>query len=125
MVKPTAEPTPPMFKTERRKSLDKKGIRENTFSRGIEEKRKRLENTAKKPPDVPDRVPPIKLPQLPTTPIPVSELPPDSVRSPPKKLPAMMPAFSSLTPIPLKEIFSFYLYFVFINSKLMFLLFFM
>jgi hypothetical protein len=54
-----------------------------------------------------------KLPVLPTTPIPVSELPPAAVRSPPAKMVAgggggggspMIPGLSNLTPIPLREL---------------------
>ena len=45
------------------------------------------------------------LPQLPTTPLPQSQLPPDSVRVPPPHLPTTIPAaLSSLTPIPLKDL---------------------
>ena len=48
-------------------------------------------------------------PRLPTTPIPVSELPPSAVRSPPAKVvmngpAALIPALSNLTPIPLREL---------------------
>jgi hypothetical protein len=54
-----------------------------------------------------------KLPVLPTTPIPVSELPPAAVRSPPAKMVSgggggggspMIPGLSNLTPIPLREL---------------------
>jgi hypothetical protein len=55
----------------------------------------------------PPRLPPP--PTLPTAPIPVSELPPAAVRSPPAKVvnttgSPLIPALSNLTPIPLREL---------------------
>ena len=107
--KPAEPGSRPMFggtakAVKRRKSIDRKDIREN--ARGTDGKRAKqsAEYPAKKvPPDIHNKMP-MKLPQLPTTPIPVSELPPDSVRSPPSKLPTMIPALSGLTPIPLKDL---------------------
>ena len=71
----------------------------------------------RKPPDIaargvvvvqPSCPPPPRLPALPTTPIPVSELPPAAVRSPPAKVmmggSQLIPALSNLTPIPLREL---------------------
>ena len=92
----------------RRSSLDRKEIRDNTNSKSLQEGKRAKQSSeypAKKPPDIQNRLQSLmKLPQLPTSPIPVSELPPDSVRTPPKKLPTMIPALSSLTPIPLKDL---------------------
>jgi len=62
----------------------------------------------KKPPDIslppkPSFTSPLHLPNLPTTPIPVSELPPTSVRSPPLKSPPINPLLQNLTPIPPRQ----------------------
>merc|ERR1719430_216555 len=61
-----------------------------------------------KPPDIllptkPTFNSPLHLPNLPTTPIPVSELPPTAVRSPPMKSPPINPLLQNLTPIPPKQ----------------------
>ena len=66
------------------------------------------ENQDRKPPDIllpskPSFNSPLHLPNLPTTPIPVSELPPTAVRSPPMKSPPMNPLLQNLTPIPPKQ----------------------
>ena len=98
---PLEEPRP--SKAQRRKSIDKKLTKENTYSKLVEERRLKHEYAAKKPPERPPN-PPLRLPALPTAPIPVSELPPDSVRTPPKQIPKIIPALSGLTPIPLKDL---------------------
>ena len=109
----------------RRKSLDKKAARENTYSKLVEERRLKQEQAAarrhqelaaarraQQPPEKarppalppPPSLSPLKMPVLPNTPIPVSELPPESVRTPPKQIPNVIPALSGLTPIPMKDL---------------------
>jgi len=66
------------------------------------------DNQDRKPPDIllptkPTFNSPLHLPNLPTTPIPVSELPPTAVRSPPMKSPPINPLLQNLTPIPPKQ----------------------
>jgi len=94
------------YKLERLKNLEKKSNKEISNARQLATANRKSLNLPKDAPKVSDS--PLaqpKLPPLPTAPIPASELPPQSVRIPPKALPSTIPAaLSSLTPIPLKDL---------------------